>query len=186
MLYTINTTREKSKEILHAALNGYNAIKEKDRRENAESLQPGQNVGYANYNGFYKLENRESAANELFGYREQINNLLNDVENEINKRVSEPPTTEQTNLLTVLSIGKPTKEELQAVLNANKDNYSVCSALGRIAAENGFILNGDTPNEIKELNNLQAELSSHAALLDIANAETHLTPGMISFFDVNL
>ena len=182
MLYTINTTREKSGEILKAALNSYNALKDADRRKNAESLNPGQKVGYANYNGFYNLEYRDAASHELSNYKSQINGLLDEVKTEINKKMSEPPTAEQTNLLTTLSIGKPTKEDLQAVLDANKDNYAVYSAISRIAAENNMYLNGETP--LQELTDLQAELISKSSLLDITKAETHLTPGMLSFMEM--
>lgn len=182
MLYTIDTIKNKSKEIVNAAMVDYKFMLEKDKNEKTSSLKPGETLGFANYNGFYSSVNRDNCANVLNGYASQINELLNDVNQEYNKKISEPPTTEQTNLLTVLAIGKPSKEELQSVLNANKGNYATYSAINRIANENDLHL--DAVNPLQDLENVKNSLSEDLNSLSIHSAANRLNPSYQAFAEL--
>ena len=180
-MINIQEIKSKKNDILKAALSDYEYLRENDRKAEAEKMIPGQKMGYANYSGFYSIENRDKAAEVLGSHKVKIRELLNQVENEINTLAAEPPTTEQTNLLTVLSIGNPTKEELQKVLDANGNNYAMYNAINRLAKENGIYLDGVNP--LQDLSNLKDNLKSTENVLFIGDADKKLTPGYVAFID---
>lgn len=181
MVHSIDSIKKMRKDILMAAVNDYQALKEVDRKAEAENLKPGQTMGFTNYDGFYALNYRDEADKVLKSYSAKMGELLNEVQGEIKIKASEPPTTEQANLLTALSVGAPTKEELQHVLDANSGNYAMYNALNRLAEKNGYYLNGESP--IKSLVDLSNNLQSSCNTLNIHNG-ANLTPGFVEFTEM--
>lgn len=179
----IDLVKSKSADIMKNASNDYQALKNKDKTAKAETLKPGENMGFPTYDNFYISDNRNKCDDILSGYRTQMNGLLDEVRTEIKKKSVEPPTNEQINLLSVLAIGKPTKEELQNALDLNNGNYSTYSAIHRIANENGIHLD-DTKSPVADLQNLQMELANNVSSLYTNSAETRLSAGYQSFAEL--
>lgn len=182
MLHSIDSIKKMKSDILKSACVDYHALRESDKRAEAESLKPGERMGFANYNGFYSLNNRDKASEVLGSYNVKMNELLKEVQDEIKAKASEPPTTEQANLLSVLSVGAPSKDELQMVLDANGGNYAIFNALNRLADANGYHLEGENP--IKSLVDTSNSLQSACKLLNVYDAENNLTPGFLQFADM--
>lgn len=182
MIHSIETLISKAKDIKQKAAVDYQYLRERDKNEKASTLKPGETLGFSSYNGFYSVENRDKCDAMLLGYRSQMQDLLKEVNEELNKRRTEPPTTEQANLLTALSVGEPTKEDLQAALNNNKSNYLTYSAINRIASQNGLYLD-DSENPLNDLQAASDYINQGSRALYTADAERSLTPGMMSFVD---
>ena len=181
MFIGIDSINEKSKNIVNNAVKDYQTMRENDRIEKANSLKPGENLGFATNRGFYSSNNMNKCDSILAGYRAELNGLLNDVKTEIKRKTAEPPTTEQANLLVALSVGKPTKEELQNAIENNISNYATFSALNRLAAENGYYFDNKSP--VDDLRDVEFSLSNNINRLYITNAENTLTPTAVQFVD---
>lgn len=179
----IDLVKSKSADIMKSARTDYQLLRDADKKAKAENMKPGENMGFPMYDKFYNAEFQSKCNDVLGGYRNQMNGLLDEVRAEIKKKSVEPPTNEQTNLLSVLAIGKPTKEELQNALDENKGNYSTYSAINRIANENGIHLDA-TPNPISDLQNLQMELANNVSSLYTSNADTRLSASYTAFAEM--
>ena len=182
MTYSIETLISKAKEIKKNACIDYHTLREKDKNDKAITLKPGENLGFSSYNGFYFSENRDKCDDMLSGYRAKMGELIKELDEEINKKRTEPPTTEQANLLTALSVGEPTKEDLQAALNENKSNYMTYAAINRIAAANSIYLD-DSENPLNDLQAANDYIKNSNNSLYTADAERSLSPSMMAFAD---
>ena len=182
MLYTIETIREKTKDIMNKAIVDFQTYKEMDKEEKAKTLKPGENMGFPTNNGFYSAELFKQCEQKLSGYQAEVNKMLEDVRAEVKKKSAEPPTPEQANLVNVLSIGRADKTELQNALDENISNYATYSAINRIAATNGIHLDGLNP--LDNLLNCQSSLARSVNNLSIRNAEKTLNPAFMEFSDI--
>lgn len=182
-MINIDAIKEQTSKILNDAMLDYQTMREKDKNEKAAALNPGENIGFASYNGFYSSDNRDKCGEILASHRAKIEKFIREIDTEIEKKASTPPTPEQTNLLMSLSIGKPSQEELETVLNANKDNYAMFSAINRIAVNNGYhCISNDSP--IADLTSTKDYLTSRQSMLYAEKAETNLTPSFLQFAEL--
>ena len=175
MALNIDSMKNKANEIIKKAQVDYYTAKEQDKNEKQLTLRPGETLKFPDYDGFYFSENRDKCNDILSGYRSDINKMLEEVNKEIKVKRSEPPTNEQANLLTALSIGKPTIEEVTNALETHSGNYVTYSALQRIAVQNEYYLS-DEMNPLNDLISLQNSLSHDTDSLYMANAEKGLNP----------
>lgn len=176
----VNLIKSKSADIMKSASTDYQNLRAADKKAKAETLKPGESLGYPTFSNFYIEDYRNICDEKLSGYREQIKSLLEEVRAEIKTKSVEPPTNEQTNLLTVLSIGKPTQEELQNALDKNTGNFATFSAIHRIAVDNGIYLD-ETNNPLHDLQSLQMQLANNEKSLYTDNADTSLSASYQDF-----
>ena len=179
MFSGIESINEKARGIMGKAIEDYNSLKNADISTKKLSLNPGEKMGFATNWGFYYPENAKKCDDVLAGYRSELNYLLDEVKTEIKAKMTEPPTTEQANLLTALSVGKPTREELFNAIEQNIGNYATFSALNRLAAENEMYFDVKSPFE--DLKNLEYRISGNINRLYTSNAEHGLSPASIAF-----
>ena len=175
MSLSIDSMKSRANEIIKKAQVDYFTLKEVDKNKKQSTLNPGETLGFPNLDGFYFSEYRDECNNILSGYRSELCKMLDEVKAEIKTRAAEPPTTEQANLLTALSIGKPTEEELYTALERHSGNYATYSAIQRIATNNEYHFN-DNLNPLNDLICLQNSLSHDTDSLYMANAEQGLNP----------
>ena len=179
MFSGIDNINEKARNIMGKAVEDYNSLRKQDKNTKTSSLNPGEKLGFATNWGFYYPENAKKCDDVLAGYRSELNKLLDDVKTEIKAKTSEPPTTEQANLLTVLSVGKPTREELYSAMENNINNYPTFSALNRLAAENEMYF--DIKSPVEDLKDLEYSISGKINRLYTSSAEQGLSPASIAF-----
>lgn len=179
----IDIVRSKSADIMKKASADYQALRSADQKAKAETMKPGETMGYPTFNNFYSADYKNKCDEVLTGYRSEIRSLLDEVRTEIKTKSAEPPTNEQTNLLTVLSIGKPTKEELQNALDTNTGNFATFSAIHRIATDNDIILD-ESKNPLADLQALQMELATNESNLYTNNAEKRLSASYMAFSEM--
>lgn len=182
--YRLEEIKNKSADILKRATTDYEHIRAKDKEMKTSELKPGEILGFATYDGFYSSEMRDKCESNLQGYRAEIMTMLEEVKSEIKKKSSEPPTSDQANLLTALSVGKPNKIELQNALDENSGNYATFSAINRLATENGLHLETDGKNPLDSLLNTQTSLARDLNRLYTSNAEKTLSPAFSAFTDM--
>ena len=175
MALDIDSMKSKANGIIKKAQVDYYTAKEQDKNEKQMTLKPGETLTLPDYNGFYFSENRDKCDDILSGYRSDLNKMLEEVKKEIKVKSAEPPTSEQANLLTALSIGKPTIEEMANALETHSGNYATYSALQRIAVQNEYYLSDDM-NPLNNLISLQNTLSHDVDNLYMTNAEKGLNP----------
>lgn len=179
----IDFIKSKSADIMKSASENYQALRTADQRAKAETLKAGENIGFPTYDKFYNESYKNKCDEVLADFRAQNRLLLDEVRAEIKNKSVEPPTNEQTNLLTVLSIGKPSKEELQNALDKNTNNFATYSAIHRIATDNGIHLD-ERNNPLSDLQNLQMELANNENSLYTNNADTRLSASFQSFAEL--
>lgn len=179
----IELIKNKSADIMKNASDEYQALRTADKKAKAETINAGETLGFPTYDHFYNPDYKNKCDEVLAGHREKIRMLLDEVRAEIKTKSAEPPTNEQTNLLTVLAIGKPTQEELQNALDKNLNNFATYSAIHRIATDNGIHLN-ENKNPLSDLQNLQMELANNENGLYTSNADTRLSASYQSFAEL--
>ena len=180
----IDGYKNKSAELIKKASVDYELYRKRDKELKTSSLKPGETLGFATFDGFYSSEMRDKCEEQLQTYRADIVSMLEEVKSEVRKKSSEPPTTEQANLLTALSVGKPNKIELQNALDENKGNYATFSAINRLAAENGTHLDTDGKNPLDDLLDVQSSLARDLNRLYTSNAEKTLSASYSAFMDI--
>ena len=179
----IDLIKSKSADIMKSACDDYQALRSADKKAKAEMINPGELMGYPSYSNFYDADYRDRCDAVLSEHRAKMHDLLDEVRTEIKTRSAEPPTNEQANLLTVLSIGKPTQEELQNALDKNCNNFATFSAIHRIATENDMHLD-ERKNPLNDLQNLQRELANNETSLYTENADKRLSASYQSFAEL--
>lgn len=179
----IDLVKSKSADIMKNASADYQTLRSADKKEKAETMKAGEIMGFPMFDNFYSEDYRNRCDEILGGYRSQIRGLLEEVRAEIKTKSAEPPTNEQTNLLTVLAIGKPTQEELQNALDKNLNNFATYSAIHRIATDNGIHLD-ESKNPLADLQSLQMELANNESNLYTSNADTRLSASYQTFAEL--
>lgn len=178
-MYNIDEITKKTTDIVNSAMVDYRTFRQKDDEQKKISLKPGEKLGFATNYGFYYPENAENCENALRNHRSKLAEMLEETKTEIKRKTAEPPTTEQANLLVALSVGKPTKEELQNAIENNLTNYTTYSALKRIAAENEIYIDSRSP--VDDLRDVENNISNSINRMYVSRAESGLSPAFNQF-----
>ena len=155
--FTEKDVNKKLKGLVDEYRNTYDSIAKSSRNFVLANLKPGEKVPEEGiiYLDHYKDQFKEKAKK----IRADALQIIDDAKAKVELKMSEPPTTEMTNLVTMLKYRDDlTEQEVDSLLDKYSDNVQTFRAINSIAKEKGLIVGDASPlNDIVErMDNLKA------------------------------
>lgn len=162
-------------------------FKQNDKRQKAETLNAGETLGHALYNGFYYESNKETAGNRITEYRHKAQDILNDLKKEYFSTMAEIPTEETSRALQSMQlVTDPDPEYISAMFEKHGNNFTAYQSISEYAKRNDIRVPAmETKTEIQQAQELYNSLQGIANKMDVTNAES-FTDGQTAFYEMAL